>query len=301
MRKLLCFLLLLVVSVQAHALKQEDLLPPDEAFKFKAEVIAPDKIKATWDIAEGYYLYRERFGFESENKDLTLASPTFPKGDSKNDPNLGATTEVYHHTITVEVPVERGQTAAQAVELALKVKFQGCADAGLCYPPQHKTASLQLAASNAAATTEAKADTKAQAPTDTTGADLSALVKQAQQGGTGGAMPVEKAFVFSITAVDKGMLNAHWTIQPEHHLYRPKIKFSVKEPQGVTLGTPIFPPANRLKTSTTARLKYTVRILMSKSLSRNRPACKNWWWKLNIRAALTTPASVTHPSNKAMN
>lgn len=244
MRKLLCFLLLLVASMQAHALKQEDLLPPDEAFKFKAEVIAPDKIKATWDIAEGYYLYRERFNFEPENQDLKLASPTFPKGDSKTDPNFGAT-EVYHNKVEIEIPVERGQSAAQAVTLALKVKYQGCADAGLCYPPQKKTASLQLAAATSPTATEAKAEPEK--PAATTGTGLPDIIKQAQKPTAGSAIPVEKAFVFEMTALDKGMLNAHWVIQPDHHLYRPKIKFTVKEPRGVALGTPIFPEGEQVE------------------------------------------------------
>jgi thiol:disulfide interchange protein DsbD len=234
-RNALCFLLLLVVSMQAHALKQEDLLPPDEAFKFKAEMIAPDKIKATWDIADGYYLYRERFNFEPDNpENLTLATPIFPKGDTKNDPNFGET-EVYHHEVVIEIPIAPNQNTAQATELALKVKYQGCADAGLCYPPQRKTATLQLAAAN---TDQVEPVTE---NTNNNKSTLTDLIKQAQKPPAGNAIPVEQAFVFDMTALDKGTLNAHWIIQPEHHLYRPKIKFSIKEPQGVKLGTPIFP------------------------------------------------------------
>lgn len=233
MRKLLCFLLLLVASLQAHALKQEDLLPPDEAFKFKAEAVTPEKIKATWDIADGYYLYRDRFGFETENTGLTLADPSFPKGDSKNDPNFG-TIEVFHHKVDVEIPVGRGQTIGEAVEMALKVKFQGCADAGLCYAPQRKTANLTLAAAD-----NAKKPEKGKP---------NALLDVIQKSGkSGGALPVEQAFSFDLVAVDKGTLKAHWVIQPDHHLYRPKIRFNVKEPQGVQLGSPIFPQGEQVE------------------------------------------------------
>ncbi|QQZ27490.1 protein-disulfide reductase DsbD [Thiothrix subterranea] len=238
MRKLLCFLLLLMASIQAHALKQEDMLPPDQAFKFKAEVIAPDKIKATWDIAEGYYLYRQRFTFEPETPNLSFAPATFPTGESKNDPTFGQT-EVYHNQVVIEIPIERGQTRSQALELALKVKYQGCADAGLCYAPQKKTAKLQLAALDNTTDKTAPPAAKTAPPADD--ATLTNIIKQAQKPGAGGAMPVDQAFVFELSAIDKGMLNAHWIIQPEHHLYRPKIQFTVKEPQGVTLGAPIFP------------------------------------------------------------
>lgn len=229
--------------MQAHALKQEDLLPPDEAFKFKAEVLSPDKIKATWDIADGYYLYRERFTFEPENPDIKLAAPNFPTGDSKNDPNFGKL-EVYHHKVEVEIPVERGQNPTEAIELALKVKYQGCADAGLCFQPLKKTIKLQLAATAQTNTTPAPAKPEPQPPdtaTTNTGSALPDIIKQAQKPVAGKAIPPEQAFVFDITAIDKGMLNARWIIQPDHHLYRPKIKFTVKEPQGVALGTPIFP------------------------------------------------------------
>lgn len=238
MKKLLCFLLLLVASMQAHALKQEDLLPPDEAFKFKAEVISPEKIKATWEIAEGYYLYRERFTFEPETPNLVLSSPTFPTGERKNDPNFG-NTEVYHKKVAVEIPVERGQTATQAVELAIKVKYQGCADAGLCYPPQKKTAKLQLAALDGS--NDPSTQTTSQTDTPTVDKGLTDIIKKVQKPNANSGIPVDQAFVFELTALDKGTLNAHWTIQPEHHLYRPKINFTVKEPQGVTLGAPIFP------------------------------------------------------------
>lgn len=240
MRKLLCLLLLLIASMQAHALKQEDMLPADEAFKFKAEVVAPDKIKATWDIAEGYYLYRQHFAFETDTPTVSFAAATFPLGESKNDPNFGLT-EVYHRQVVVEIPVDRGQTRSKALELALKVKYQGCADAGLCYPPEKKTANLQLAALDDADNNNASPPATATEVPPTADTTLTNIIKQAQKPDAGSAIPVEQAFVFELSALDKGTLNAHWTVQPEHHLYRPKIQFTVKEPQGVMLGTPSFP------------------------------------------------------------
>lgn len=233
MRKLLGFLLLLFLSTQAYALKQSDLLPPDEAFKFKAESIAADKIRATWDIAEGYYLYRERFELNTDHADIKLSPASFPQGESKSDPNFGQT-EVYHKQVVLEIPVERGKTAAQAVEMALQVKYQGCADAGLCYPPQRKTATLQLAAADSPQTakTEAKPE-------------LLSIIQQSAKT-QGKTLPVDQAFRFDLIAQDKSTLKAQWKVTPEHHLYRPKIKFTVTEPRGVTLGTPIFPKGQQV-------------------------------------------------------
>ena len=237
---LLCFILLLVVSVQAHAIKPDAPLPLEEAFKFRAEVIAPDKIKAIWDIADGHYLSRERFHFETSTPDVTLDSPLYPQAEIKNDPTLGKVS-TYHQKVEIEIPLKRGQTATQAIELALNVKYQGCSDAGICFPPQKKTASLPLSALDAPVTTAAKPEAKPEIPPKSDGAALPDIIKQAQKPGGGSTLPVDKAFVFDMAAVDKGTLNARWIIQPDHHLYRPKIKFTVKEPQGITLGTPLFP------------------------------------------------------------
>lgn len=258
MRKLLCFLLLLATT-QAYALKQEDLLPPDQAFKFKAEAVSPDKLKATWEIADGYYLYRDRFGFETETSGLTLDKPEFPTGESKEDPNFGKI-EVYHKSVEIEVPIERGQTAAKAVELALNVKYQGCADAGLCYPPQRKSASVMLAAADSA--TETTEVAKAPEPTEkpeespppksetpkpeSSGGSLSDILPLGGRS-SGSPLPVDQAFVFDMVAQDKHTLKAHWNIQPDHHLYRPKIKFTVIDPQGVKLGTPSFPEGKQVE------------------------------------------------------
>lgn len=225
MRRLLSFLLLLFWSLQVHALKQADVLPPDQAFQFRAEVVAPDRVKATWDIAKGYYLYRDRFEFKTETADIKLLGGSFPEAKKKDDPNLGETL-VYYDQVSVEIPLERGQSANQAVAMALQAKFQGCADAGLCYPPQRKTVDLQLAAMDSAQTANAPAKL------------LDVLPKQA---GSGKPLSAEQAFAFQMVAQDKHTLKARWKVTPGYHLYRPKIQFVVKQPQGVTLGSPVFP------------------------------------------------------------
>ncbi|MEN9503306.1 MAG: protein-disulfide reductase DsbD [Pseudomonadota bacterium] len=237
MRKLLC-LLLLFVTVQMTSLAQggEPLLP-DEAFKFKAEVVAPDKIKATWDIADGYYLYRQRFGFETETTGLKLSAPNFPQSDTKDDPNFGKL-EIYHKQVVVEIPIDRGQTASQAIELALKIKYQGCAAEGICYQPLRKTANLQLAAVSPA-TSEASSS-KAASTT------LLNTIKEKNDDKSKNALPVDKAFSLTVTALNQNTLNAHWVVEPGHHLYRPKISFRIKDPAGATLGSPIFPAGKQV-------------------------------------------------------
>ena len=240
MRRLLCFLLLLLtLTTQAFALTQEDLLPADKAFKFSSEVVGADKIKATWEIADGYYLYRKRFGFETSTNGLKVSDPVFPTGETKDDPNFGKI-EVYHKQVVVEIPIQRDQTAAQAVDMALKVKYQGCADAGLCYPPQTQNLNLKLADATPAAPlpTEKAAVSPTTEPAKP---DILSEIKDAAGNNKAEALPVDQAFKLNVTALDKGTLNAHWTIQPDHHLYRPKIKFAILDPQGLQIGPPVFP------------------------------------------------------------
>ncbi len=255
MKKLFCFLLMLA-SLQAHATEQEKpaFLAPDQAFQFKAEAVSPSMVKASWDIAEGHYLSREQFKFETETSGVSLSPAQFPPGVSKEDAATQSKHEVYRKHVDINIPVERGQTSAQAVQLALKVKYQGCSDNGLCLPPIRKTADLQLAAIDAAPKTAvAEAATPAETPTpapttqpSSSSSILPNIFQKPQADEQGKPLPVDEAFAFDMTAVNQGILDAHWAIQPGHHLYKPKITFSVKSPQGVTLGKPVFPTGQQV-------------------------------------------------------
>lgn len=123
----------------------DDFLPPDQAFKLTVRPIGPDRVEVQWQIAEGYYLYRKRMGFSSDSAPLQLGEAQFPKGDLKQDEFFGEM-EVYHHSVTASLPVIR--TAGGAATLALTVKYQGCAEAGLCYNPLTKVINVSLPASN---------------------------------------------------------------------------------------------------------------------------------------------------------
>ena len=120
---------------------QDELLPADQAFHFSAETDGPEKIKLHWQIADGYYLYRNQFKIEKIQGEAKLGTPRFPPGKQKDDPEFG-TTEVYFHSVTATVPLQRLQT--QSGSLTLRVGFQGCAERGVCYPPMQKTITLTL-------------------------------------------------------------------------------------------------------------------------------------------------------------
>ena len=125
----------------------QDFLPPDEAFLFSASAIGSEAAGLHWAVADGYYLYRHRLAVKTETPGVTLGTVEVPAGKKKTDEFFGEV-EVYYQQLDAVVPVQRD---AGIVTLDLKVTYQGCADAGLCYPPITKTVSLTLPPPGAAA------------------------------------------------------------------------------------------------------------------------------------------------------
>jgi thiol:disulfide interchange protein len=122
--------LLLLSWLPAYG-QQDDFLPPEQAYRFNTRG-EPETIVVSWTIAPGYYLYKKRLSFESDTPGVTLGTPIFPNGDSHHDEFFG-TQEVYRGAAVILIPVKfTGQHPSQ---LRVKIRWQGCADAGLCYPP----------------------------------------------------------------------------------------------------------------------------------------------------------------------
>jgi thiol:disulfide interchange protein DsbD len=120
---------------------QDEFLHPDEAFQVTASADGADRVRIEWAVHEGYYLYKSRIKVESSSPHAQLGTPLLPTGETKTDEYFG-TQEVYHQDVVATVPVAR--SGSGAVELALDVTYQGCADAGLCYPPITKTLNVTL-------------------------------------------------------------------------------------------------------------------------------------------------------------
>ena len=129
---------------------RDTFLPVEQAFRVSAEALAPDQVRVTWVIAPGYYLYQKRLKFAlADGQPATLGPPQLPKGLDHTDEFFGTQT-VYREILQVSLGVARAGQAAQA--LTLNVGYQGCADAGLCYPPQTSTLKLNLPAGPGAGT-----------------------------------------------------------------------------------------------------------------------------------------------------
>lgn len=120
---------------------QPEFLRVDQAFIFSAEVDAAGNVVARWAMPDGYYLYRHRFAAEARaDSGLVLAEPLIAPGKSKIDEYFGAV-EVYYHDATLHVPVLAGEGTQQ-----VGISYQGCADQGLCYPPETQWVTLPVAA-----------------------------------------------------------------------------------------------------------------------------------------------------------
>jgi thiol:disulfide interchange protein DsbD len=110
---------------------ESDFLPPDAAFRLSARVDG-NLIRVRWVIADGYYLYRQRMSVKAESPDLVLSAPALPAGTIKIDPYFGSQ-EIYKQQVEATAVYSRNDGGAHPLEI--KVTYQGCAEAGLCYPP----------------------------------------------------------------------------------------------------------------------------------------------------------------------
>jgi thiol:disulfide interchange protein len=182
------------VQKAAGIFQQDDLLPADQAFHFFAEVKDSRTLRVSWQIADGYYLYRERFRFSLlDTSGVELKTPQMPAGKQKQEDS--GPVEVYYHEVSFDLPLQRSVSAAAGIKL--HVRFQGCAERGVCYPPMEKTEWLDLPVDQPPAIAEQQARNPlppAAAVTSTSGVGQSTLLLPA-------------AILLIVTAVYFGALN----------------------------------------------------------------------------------------------
>lgn len=118
-------------------------LEPDDAFMLSADVV-DGRIVVSWRIADGYYLYRNMFGFDLvEAEGITLAAPELPDGKVKEDEFFGRM-EVYYNQVDAVLAVTRDAAHRGRTPVVLEAKYQGCAEDGFCYPPMTRQIDLVL-------------------------------------------------------------------------------------------------------------------------------------------------------------
>ena len=212
----------------ALAVSEADLLPVDEAFALTASAPSRDRIELSWRIADGYYLYRHRITVQPNDGAFNSNPLQLPRGARHHDEFFGEV-ETYRQQL---LAVQTG-TAANGVDaVTLKVKYQGCADVGVCYPPQTRTLKVALPADAAVAD-----DGFATLARGLAGAGRAPLLGAI----AGEPLPPEQAFAFEAIVGDGNTLLLRFTPAKGYYLYRDKTSFKLGGAIGIAPGTPRWP------------------------------------------------------------
>ena len=229
------------------AVDLDDLLPVDEAFVLSAEATAPDTITVHWRIAEGYYLYRHRTSVQADAA-FAQQALQLPKGHAYTDEFFGDV-ETYRGTLTATLPGRAG-----AGTVSLKVKYQGCADLGICYPPQTRELKVSLPPAPDAPVSLAAPTAVDPIPSMDGGLQLPGTARGLSNaspgkpllapaplpGGLAKPLPAEQAFGVAATVVDGNTLEVRFDVAPGYYLYRDKSAFRIDAP-GMGVGKPRWP------------------------------------------------------------
>lgn len=221
--RLTFFFIITLFSQLSPALDAQELLPPAEAFQISAKAIGTDKLQVTWTIADGYSVYRKNLRLTTTNPSANIGPLVLPPAEIKHDSLLGDI-EHYHHRFSVQAPL----SGSALNSLPLHVRYQGCADQGVCYPPQSVSLDVPLPAP--------KPITVAVADTNPLGNLLKKatgfkLAKQQE------LLPPEQAFQFFAETKDANTLHVNWKIAENYYLYRNKTKLELVDSASVSLGT----------------------------------------------------------------
>lgn len=229
----------LVVAVLFHsvAYAQTELLDPEKAFQISAQVTAKDRVEVRLKIEKGYYLYREKTRVSAQG--ATLGAVDLPKGKVKQDEIFGQV-EIWRDEVRFALPVKA------TAPYTLKITTQGCADAGLCYPPMDTEIRI-----------DPSAPVKAAGPSkEDLLARLKALAGDLPPGlpqANAPLLPAEEAFKLAIRR-DGNTITAQFGVAKDYYLYRDKVHLTVKQPQGTTLGKISFPKAEEKDDPTFGRM-----------------------------------------------
>ncbi|KAF1717068.1 cytochrome C biogenesis protein [Pseudoxanthomonas yeongjuensis] len=232
LQRLLALFVLALVAHPAQAISEEDLLPVDQAFVLTASAPTRDRIEVLWKVADGYYLYRHRIDVQVEGPGFQAGKLQLPKGKAHHDEFFGDV-ETYHDDLT---GVLAGKASADADSVTLKVKYQGCADAGICYPPQTRKLVVKLPA----------AGTSNGLPNSFGPANTGGLPLFGPQTPASGAiealpLPQEQAFAFEAIAYDGNQLLLRLTPAPGYYLYRDRTTMKLEGAKGIGLDRPRWP------------------------------------------------------------
>jgi len=208
---LFCLVAFFVQSVSA--LTNEDILPPDEAFKLTVTGQSRQQVDVSWIVAEGYHLYRDKIKVESKTESIHLGQFELPPGVIEQDPIFGESV-VYRGNPKVSVPLINNNNQDR---IKLFVKYQGCADFGVCYPPQKAVMDVNLpqaAPLNAPNAVDQFFGSLKKLTPSLFGEEL---------------LPPEQAFQFFAALKDPQTIHVSWLIADGYYLYKNKLALRLDE------------------------------------------------------------------------
>lgn len=132
---LLCAFLLSALTFSATQAQQQDFLDPEKAFVVQAKMIDSGTLRLQFKIANGYYMYKEQFAFKLDTATVKLGQAGLPVGVVKHDPTFDKKMELYFKEADITLPISAWPKDKEASPFVLTVTGQGCAVAGICYPP----------------------------------------------------------------------------------------------------------------------------------------------------------------------
>jgi len=206
---LLALSVLAAGSRGALAIGEDEFLPPEQAFKYTASA-DERQVTIEWHAIPGYYLYKKRMGLSAATAGVTVGASVYPKGEVHKDDYFGEQ-EVFRGDFKVTAPL----TGAKPGDtIALKLKWQGCADAGLCYPPNEWDATVKVAAASHAVSADKIFAEGAK--------------KQAQ--GDDDFLDPDVAYALTAQALSTNTIQLNWRIADGYYLYKNRIKLEPADP-----------------------------------------------------------------------
>ena len=221
-------------TAATNLLGGDDPLSPQEAFVPSVAEVSTSSITVSFDIADGYYLYRDKTSFEANRvkssqlsglgdlSGLSLAAPEFPPAIIISDEFFGEQA-TFRDSAAIKLPYT---TKESLKTVSLSVKFQGCADMGLCYPPTTVVLDVDLPA-------------KSSSGMDSQSSLSSPLINVKPVAGLFGDIPVqdellppELAYLPQIIKANDREMIIRWQIEPGYYLYRDKLSFSLTDTGG---------------------------------------------------------------------
>jgi thiol:disulfide interchange protein DsbD len=258
------------------ALAKQDFLPPEKAYRYIVEPRG-DRLVVVWTIEPGYYLYKKKMAVASTMATVQLGEPEWPRGEDHTDEYFG-TQEVYRGKVEVPVPftVHAGEAPAK---VELELRLQGCADAGLCYPPLRWKTQAELPKAAEAASK---------------GGGLSSLFgSNGPRTNQNDFLPPDEAFRFGPGMERPDSVSLTWIIAEHYYLYKQRIQVSTDTP-GIQIGELQLPKGKPKHDEYFGDTEVYYEVLEA-SLPIARPAGSGGTLKLHVtfRAAPKTACATT--------